>query len=639
MTQAKIDHYPSDMEKEKSSPVFGLFIKRHLELLAAMISGVLILSAWLLNNYISHQLWISLLIAAFLIGGFAKAKEGITESIATKSLNVELLMIIAAVGAISIGYWAEGAILIFIFSLSGALESYTAHKSEKELQSLIKLQPETARLRNGRTISVDQLVIGDQIVVKTGERIPADGLIIKGETTIDESALSGEAIPVPKSFNDTVYAGTMNLSGTLQIEINTQPTETMFQKIIQLVQHAQEERSPAQQFIEKFEGTYVKIVLLTVALMMFLPHYLLGWTWTDTIYRAMILLVVASPCALVASIMPAALSAISNGARQGILFKGGVYAEALAKVDTVAFDKTGTLTKGEPVVTNFFADPLTEVTELADVIYAIENESTHPLAQAMKKWASHYKGDTSVELNSVQHHHGKGISAQIDQINWLVGNKELVGQQMAQDFLRHYTTEQLAATNIYVKKDNQIIAAFLLEDTLRQDSVEAIQTLNKLGIKTVMLTGDNAEIAGAIAKEAKLKEFHANCLPEDKVNYLKQLTANQKQTMMIGDGINDAPALATANIGAAMGAGSDIALETADMVLVKNDLAKIVYAIKLSKKMNRIIKQNIVFSIGVILLLIATNFLQIIDMPLGVIGHEGSTILVILNGLRLLKSF
>ncbi|GAE94406.1 lead, cadmium, zinc and mercury transporting ATPase [Gracilibacillus boraciitolerans JCM 21714] len=335
---------------------------------------------------------------AFIIGGFAKAKEGITETITKKKLNVELLMIIAAIGAASIGYWTEGAILIFIFALSGALETYTENKSERELESLMNLQPEHATLTSNREIKVKDLQIGDQIIIKAGERIPADGVIFKGETSIDESALSGEAIPVSKTIKENVFAGTVNLNGTLYIEINTLPNETLFQKIIQLVQHAQSEKSPSQQFIERFESMYVKMVLISVGVMMFLPpHFLFSWSWTDTIYRAMILLVVASPCALVASIMPATLSAISNGARNGVLFKGGIHVEGLANIDIIAFDKTGTLTQGKPVVTDAFFAPVYSKQMIASVVYAIENESNHPLAQAMTTWAGELKTDTPLK--------------------------------------------------------------------------------------------------------------------------------------------------------------------------------------------------------------------------------------------------
>ncbi len=626
---------------EKTLNYSQLFLKLrpHHELIAALLSGSLIFLAWLLHEQLSTGSWITLLLSAFIIGGYAKAKEGITETIAEKKLNVELLMIMAAIGAASIGYWTEGAILIFIFSLSGALETYTENKSEKELESLMNLQPETATLITNKKIKVSDLQIGDQLIIKAGERIPADGIIIKGETSVDESALSGEAIPVTKGRDEKVFAGTVNLNGTLQIAINTLANETLFQKIIQLVRHAQSEKSPSQQFIERFESTYVKIVLVTVGLMMVLPHFLFGWSWTETIYHAMILLVVASPCALVASIMPATLSAISNGARNGVLFKGGVNVEELSNMDIIAFDKTGTLTKGKPVVTETYINSTFDEQQIVNVVYALESESNHPLAQAMTTWAMERKNKSVIEVNKVLHENGKGLRGSIDDEEWFIGNKAMVGDTLAHSFITKQNINIEAhseKTIVFVKKAEEIVAVFFLKDTLRKDSIKAIETLNNLGIKTVMLTGDNESTAQAIAKEANITEVYANCLPEDKVTHLKNLSQNNKKVAMIGDGINDAPALATANVGIAMGAGSDIALETADIVLMKNRLSKIVNAIHLSKKMNRIIKQNIVFSIAVIVTLIASNFFQLIDMPLGVIGHEGSTILVILNGLRLL---
>ncbi|MFZ0475086.1 MAG: HAD-IC family P-type ATPase, partial [Halobacillus sp.] len=314
------------------------FMKTHAELVAALLSGVLVLFAWLLSSYISESVFVLLHIAAFVIGGFAKAKEGLEDTIHEKELNVELLMILAAIGSAAIGYWTEGAILIFIFALSGALETYTLNKSQKEISSLMDLQPEVALKvteEGYEVVSVTDLYVNDRILIKPGERIPADGTIIKGSSAINESAITGESIPVTKGIDKEVFAGTVNLNGSLTVEVTKKSTDTLFQKIILMVQSAQSEKSPSQLFIERFESTYVKIVLGVVAVMLFLPHFLFGWSWMDTIYRAMILLVVASPCALVASIMPATLSAISNGARHGLLFKGGVHLENLAHLNAI----------------------------------------------------------------------------------------------------------------------------------------------------------------------------------------------------------------------------------------------------------------------------------------------------------------
>ncbi|ENH98003.1 heavy metal-transporting P-type ATPase [Gracilibacillus halophilus YIM-C55.5] len=616
----------------------------HRELIAALFSGVLILLAWLLHDNLSNLAWHIFILSAFVIGGYAKAKEGITETIQNRTLNVELLMIIAAIGAASIGYWTEGAILIFIFALSGALETYTENKNEKEMETLMNLQPEEARLvineHQERMISVSKLKIGDQIWVKAGERIPADGKITKGETTVDESALTGESIPLSKSTNEEVYGGTMNQNSSIMIEITTLPKETIFQKIIHLVQSAQNAKSPSQLFIERFENTYVKVVLITVAVMMILPHFLFGWTWTDTIYRAMILLVVASPCALVASIMPATLSAISRGARNGTLFKGGVHVENLANISTIAFDKTGTLTEGKPVVTDFVFRENIDLNQMITTIASIEREANHPLAHAILQWCKSHHIEPTEAMDQVNHVNGKGIEAYINGSHWRIGNAQLVGKEFVSAFHDDYAfnTDGKAKTTIYIQRNNEIMGALLLQDRLRDESIQAIQDLQKLGIETVMLTGDNQSTAEAIAHQAGIDQVKANCLPEDKVEALRQFSEQKGKVAMIGDGINDAPALATADVGIAMGTGTDVALDTADMILMKNRLAKTVDAIKLSKKMNRIVKQNIAFSIGVIAILIASNFLQVIDMPLGVLGHEGSTILVILNGLRLLKN-
>ncbi|MGP4067208.1 heavy metal translocating P-type ATPase [Halobacillus sp. B29] len=617
------------------------FIKTHAELLAALLSGVLVLTAWLLSSSISESAFVFLHLAAFVIGGFAKAKEGLEDTIHEKELNVELLMILAAIGSAAIGYWTEGAILIFIFALSGALETYTLNKSQKEISSLMDLQPEVAMKLTDEgyeVVSVTDLYVNDRILIKPGERIPADGTIIKGSSAINESAITGESIPVTKGIEKEVFAGTVNLNGSLTVEVTKKSTDTLFQKIILMVQSAQSEKSPSQLFIERFESTYVKIVLGVVAVMLFLPHFLFGWSWMDTIYRAMILLVVASPCALVASIMPATLSAISNGARHGLLFKGGVHLENLAHLNAIAFDKTGTLTNGTPEVTDAFYAEEENKEMILSIAASIEQESNHPIAQAIVRYASQEK----VPLNSVEHMQdisGNGVKAFHEGNEWKVGKPEFVGKEEAYLFQHGIakTLSKQGKTVIFVKKNNEIAAIFAMKDTVREDTKEAIEELKKQGVYTIMLTGDNSATAEAIASEAGVDHYIAELLPEKKVDEIKKLKAHFTQVAMVGDGINDAPALATANVGVAMGGGTDVALETSDVVLIKNDLSRISQARKLSSRMNRIVKQNVVFSITIIMLLIISNFLQVIDLPLGVVGHEGSTILVILNGLRLLK--
>lgn len=616
-------------------------LKPHMELIAAIIAGLLIVVAWWMTRDGMTTTGIVTFIAAFIIGGFAKAKEGIEETIEHKELNVEFLMILAAIGSAIIGYWTEGAILIFIFALSGALETYAMNKSHKEISSLMDMQPEEAWLvqRDGslKRVNVETLQIGDMIAIKPGERIPTDGQIIEGATAIDEAAITGESIPVSKFKGDDVFAGTVNMSGSIQLQMTKPSSESLFQKIIDLVQSAQSEKSPSQQFIERFEGTYVKVVLITVLLMMFVPHYLLDWSWNTTFYRAMVLLVVASPCALVAAIMPATLSTISNGARNGVLFKGGLHIEHLSILNAVAFDKTGTLTQGKPVVTDFMTREGIKKEDALSILAGIEYNSNHPLAVAITNYAK--AQHVPFAKAAIQDIPGWGLEGTVDGQAYKVGKMDFVGRNDAMSFANGAATQlaEEGKTVIFIADTQGILAMAAMKDTVREEAKRAIAELNALGIHTVMLTGDNEKTAKAIAKEAGVESYIAECLPETKVKHMKELLAQYKFVGMVGDGINDAPALATATTGIAMGEGTDVALETADVVLMKNDLSKIAYAVKLARKMQRIVKQNIIFAISVIILLICSNFLQALDLPLGVVGHEGSTILVILNGLRMLR--
>lgn len=615
----------------------------HIELISALFSGLLIISAWLISRDGETALSITLYLAAFLIGGYAKAKEGIEKTFKEKKLNVELLMILAAIGSSIIGYWTEGAILIFIFALSGALETYSMNKSRKEIASLIELQPDQAwKLDNSGSallIPVDELKIGDLILIKPGERIPADAVIVEGSSSIDESALSGEPIPVQKQVEDDVFSGTVNGNGSLKARVSKENADSLFQKIIVLVKAAQEEKSESQQFIERFEGGYVKGVLIAVALMLFLPHYLLDWSWETTFYRAMVLLVVASPCAVVASVMPATLASISNGARNGILFKGGNHLEALNHLQAIAFDKTGTLTQGKPEVTDFIVREGFTREKALSILASIEEKSNHPLAVAITTFARQNGGHETLVMD-VKDVAGFGLEGISEGQIYHVGKPDFVGRSEAMAF-QGGISPILASegkTVTYIRDSEGILALIALKDQIRPEAKATISQLKSLGVTTIMLTGDNEKTAAKIAKEAGIDRFVAECLPETKVDRLKELKAEYTAVGMVGDGINDAPALATATTGFAMGDGTDVALETADVVLMKNELTKVSYAIQLSRKMQRIVKQNIAFSLIVIAILILSNFLQIVNLPLGVIGHEGSTILVILNGLRMLKT-
>lgn len=617
--------------------------KEHAELIAAIISGIFILVAWLLGKNDESTASIIFYVLAFIIGGFAKAKEGVEETIKNKELNVEFLMILAAIGSAIIGYWTEGAILIFIFAVSGAMETYAMNKSHKEISALMNLQPEEAWLikENGETerVAVSSLKLGDRLLIKPGERVPTDGIIVEGSTSIDEAAITGESIPVTKLVGQDVFAGTVNMTGAVTMEMTKPSSESLFQKIIDLVQSAQSEKSPSQQFIERFEGTYVKFVLVTVGLMMFVPHFLLDWSWNTTFYRAMVLLVVASPCALVASIMPATLSAISNGARNGVLFKGGLHIEHLSVLKAIAFDKTGTLTQGKPIVTDFIVRNGVDELQMLSIIAGIEAKSNHPLAQAITAYATN-RGLTTFSPAQIEDVPGWGLKAMVKDQSYKVGKMDFVGRDAASTFAEGMAPKlaEQGKTVIFLADEEGIVALAAMKDTVREEAKKAIALLKNIGIHTVMLTGDNEKTAKAIAKEAGVNTYIAECLPETKVTHIKELMKTYQHVGMVGDGINDAPALATATTGIAMGEGTDVALETADVVLMKNDLSKISYAVNLSRKMQKIVKQNVIFSISVIALLIISNFLQAVDLPLGVVGHEGSTILVILNGLRMLKN-
>lgn len=643
-TEAKVAN-KLQIKKESDSSKIKERLGKHGELIAAISSGAIILTTWSLTNVLPHSVWVILHIVAFFIGGYAQAKEGIIDTIEEKELNVELLMIIAAIGSAIIGYWTEGAILIFIFALAGALETYTLNKSNKEIHSLMALQPEEARIiENGieKMIPVSQLKVGEVIYVRASERIPADGKIINGFTSVDESPITGESIPVTKEAESEVFAGTVALNGSITVEITKHANETIFQKIIEMIQSAKDEKSPMQLFIERFESTYVNAVLIVVVIMMFAPYLLFGWTLTESIYRAMVLLVVASPCALVASIMPATLSAISKSAKNGVLFKGGVHAENVSQMNVIAFDKTGTLTNGKPEVTDVYVHPDYDEATVHEIVGAIETESTHPLALAIRSFTLNFlnKKSFDVELDHMETVSGKGVIGRLANEKWFVGRNQFVSNGGAEKSFYEDKDKKLASegkTVVFVGHQDKIIAIYALKDTVRKDAKEAIAAIKKRGIKTIMLTGDNELTAKAVAEETGIDDYVAGCLPNEKVDHIRELIKQHGKVAMVGDGINDAPALALADVGIAMGEGTDVALETADVILMKNDLSKITDSIETSSKMNRIVKQNVFFSLTVIAVLIISNFLQAIDLPLGVIGHEGSTILVILNGLRLLR--
>lgn len=613
---------------------------RYGELSAALIGGGFTAIGWLLEHRL-FSVAVSFFILSYVIGGYAKAKEGLNTLVHERDLDVNLLMFAAAIGAAAIGYWTEGAILIFIFSLSGALETLTLERSYRDISALMDMKPEKAiRCLDGiqETVPTHELQVGDIIIIKNGERIPADGMVMEGVSSVNQASITGESIPVDKAAGDPVFAGTLNGEGALHVKVTASSESTLFAKIIRLVQDAQSEMPKSERFMQRFERIYARAVIGITILLIILPPWLLDWSWTDAFYKAMVFLVVASPCALVASIMPVMLSAISNGARKGLLFKGGAHLENISSVKAIAFDKTGTLTLGKPTVTDIMAFAPFNRDELLRIAASIESMSTHPLARAIVDEAEN-KGIKLERCSDFQAMTGRGVQGHVLEKVWTIGKPSLFEKEARQQGVFE-AIERLRQSNtvVVVGQGETVIGAIALQDRIRPEAAPMVAKLKSMGVAVVMLTGDQQLTADSIASQAGIGRIYAELLPEEKLRMVKQLKNDYGSVAMIGDGVNDAPALATATVGIAMGsAGSDAALETADLVLMNDDLLKISFAIELGRRMKKVVKQNIIFAAVVILFLIASNFISDIPLPLGVLGHEGSTILVILNGLRLLR--
>ena len=620
----------------------NLLIKENKPMVATIISGLLIMVGLVLTFANYHTIAALIYITSFIIGGFHQAKEGMQDTVQNKKLNVDILMVLAALGASAIGYWMEGALLIFIFSLSGSLEVYATNKSTKAITDLMNLTPESAMLiqEDGsfKEVPTASLSIGDKLMVAKGTNIPIDSILLSKEGLIDESAISGESIPSEKIAGEEVIGGTINLQEGIIVQVSKDSSDTLFAKILRMVDEAQSTPSKTATMIEAIENKYVLSVLIFVPVMIAIFYFVLNWGWNESFYRGMVLLTVASPCALVASAAPATLSAISNSARKGILFKGGSYLENFGQIHAIAFDKTGTLTEGKPVVTESFFKPEEDKQAIINVCVAMEKTSTHPIARAIVTAFSE-TSDHDLVIENMKDITGHGLAGIAYGSEWKIGKKDYALVEHESNFInKAEILQNEGKTVVYLSKNDEVVAYFGLLDAPKEEAKQMVAYFKSQGVYTIMITGDNAATSATVGNIVGVDEVRANCLPDEKAEIIKELENKYGSIAMIGDGINDAPALANASIGIAMGAGTDIAMDVADVVLMQNDLAQLAYSHQLSNRLKKITIQNIVFAISVILILIISNLFQVITLPLGVVGHEGSTILVILNGLRLLKS-
>ena len=571
---------------------------------------------------------ISFYAAIFFLGFFA-AKNAVVDTVKSKSPNVDLLMILAAIGAVIINYESEGAVLLLIFAGAEVLEDYASNKSTKAISALMSQVPSTAHVlkENGEIaeVSTEKLVLGDIVVVSKGDQIPIDGYTDR-KTLINESALTGESVPVTKEKGNEVFAGTINEGNVFYLEVNKLSNETIFSNIIRMVEEAQNRPSKVSKFIDRIESKYVIGVLLGVPIFIFILYTFNGFSLQEAFYRGMVMLTVASPCALVASATPATLSAISNGARNGVLFKGGAAMEALSTMDILYSDKTGTLTHGAFQVVDYAADE--EI--LKEVVY-MEQQSSHPIADAIVNTFKDLDLHSVDRTQPVEEVAGSGMRKG----DIMVGKPSAF--KLFEDPHQYLSKAIEGNTNIFVGKNNQIAGYFSLADRVRRESAHAVAGFQREGVQVSLLTGDNETVAKKVAEEVGIDDYVASCLPEDKIRFVNESQEKDKVVGMIGDGINDAPALANADIGIAMGSGSSVAMESSEVVIVKNNLEKLFYSFTLSHRLNRIIVGNVVFSVGVIITLVILNIFGLLNLPMAVLFHEGSTILVILNGLRLLR--
>ncbi|WP_456271207.1 heavy metal translocating P-type ATPase [Bacillus sp. AK031] len=579
---------------------------------------------------------------AMVISGYKPVKSAYY-SIRSRSLDMNVLMSAAAIGAALIGEWLEGATVVWLFALGTTLQNMSIEKTRDSIRNLMNLAPSEAWIKVGSQLtkkSVEEVSIGEILVVKPGDKIPLDGEILTGESSVNQAPITGESIPVDKQAGDTVYAGTINENGSLEVKVTKLVEDTTIAKIIHLVEEAQEQKAPTQAFIDKFAAIYTPIVFVLALVVMVIPPLLALGTWGEWFYKGLELLVVACPCALVISTPVAIVSAIGNAAKNGVLIKGGTFLEKAGVINAIAFDKTGTLTEGKPKVSKITPLNIHEE-ELLSIALTLEDYSTHPIAQTIVQYANEKKIKPK-QGESFKSIVGKGVQATIENKIYYAGNARLfyeieITLGEAKPIVEDLQTN--GKTVVIVGTKDKILGVIAVADTIRSTTVKALKGLKRAGVKqVVMLTGDNEGTAKMISKETSVNRYFAELLPEDKVEAIKQLQMEGHNVAMVGDGINDAPALATADLGIAMGgAGTDTAMETADIVLMADNLEKLPHTINLSKKALNIIKQNIWFSLIIKFIALALIFPGWLTLWLAVLSDTGAAIIVILNALRLLK--
>jgi len=615
-------------------------------------------SGWLLATAGLSTASMSSLVLAYAAGGWAPSIRAL-QALRQRKLDVDLLMLLAALGAAVVGHWLEGGVLLALFSLGNALETYAFGRTRSSIRALMDLRPaEATRLRDGvpERVGLAALLVGDVVRVRPGDRLPVDGCVVDGQSYVDESTLTGEPVPISKDIGAAVFAGTLNGSGSLDVRMTRPANDTTLARVIRMVEDARETQAPTQSWIQGVESRYAAAVIVGAIVAILVPWLLLGWSVDDAFYRAMTLLVVASPCALVISIPATIVAAVSNGARHGVLFKGGAHLDALADIRAIALDKTGTLTVGRPELAKLCLmtpavageasapsteDGLLDENLVLQLIAAAESRSEHPLGAALVRAAAE-RGLEVPEPSSFRSFPGRGIEATVSGKRIRVGRPTWISNQPPQstyeDAALTDEVSQGGMTPILASIDGNVAAALWVQDALRPGAQGALEALRDAGIEhLVMLTGDAASSAHRVAEALNLDDVRSSLLPDEKAAFLADVRRQHGPVAMVGDGVNDAPALATADVGIALGAvGSDVALETADVVVMGDDLNAISHAIRLSHRARRIVRQNLVFSVGVMIALVVLAISGNIGLTAGVIGHEGSTVLVVFNGLRLL---